>query len=573
MKNPQSKPVRLFRQLFNKRNDARKQIDQTKTKQRKNVPIEHYISSVNNLPNTTLTFSLDGNIISHNKNTVIEYLGYDPKEDMHIQDIISNENYALFQTTFEEAKKGLSKRVVFHVEKKNGEQLSIAGTFVPIEPKKGKMEGVFLVLKDITSKRQLEMQLIENNKHYEYIFDHLHVGIWMKESINGEFIFVSKGLEELLQIPLKTLYDQPNIWMELVLPDYREELLEKYQLLHKGKSIEFTYRINAGDGSTKWVYEQTIPRVNASGEISHLFGIVIDVTTEVTMQQKLKYLAKYDPLTTLPNHHTLFEKLDSFISNDLISSFALFYLDLDNFNWINGSLGYQIGDIVLQKTANRLISIVPKDGYLAKLNNNEFIIVIPNYLSKEATFYFAEEVMDRIAEPINVKEYELHVTASIGISFYPENGDDKLNILENARTALYHAKNLGKNNYQIYAFDRDISSHKKYMLEQDLRQAIQKEEFELYYQPQVNPKSGTIIGTEALIRWNHKEWGAIPPDDFIPIAEERHLIHEIGDWVIKHVCKQLDKWRKQGLTLLPVAINVSPIRFLKPGIVDVLKEA
>src|SRR5690625_6350712 len=196
---------------------------------------------------------------------------------------------------------------------------------------------------------------------------------------------------------------------------------------------------------------------------------------------------------------------------------------------------------------NILIELCTDNGFLSKEKDDTFIVLLANFQSKESVHEMADEIIQAIAKSVKIEQYEFHVTASMGISFYPDNGDRKLILLENAHAALYHAKNLGKNNYQVYSFDRDISSHKKYMLEQDLRQAIQKEEFELYYQPQVNPKSGTIIGTEALIRWNHKEWGAIPPDDFIPIAEERHLIHEIGDWVIKHVCKQLDKWRKQGL--------------------------
>src|SRR5699024_5420406 len=201
-----------------------------------------------------------------------------------------------------------------------------------------------------------------------------------------------------------------------------------------------------------------------------------------------------------------------------------------------------------------------------------FIFMIPNYVVNADVNQLAEKIIKTIGRQIKVKSYEFQVTASVGISFYPDNGKSKLNLLENARTALYHAKNMGKNNYQIYSHDKDISAHKKYMLEKDLRNAIKNEEFELYYQPQINPNDGKILGAEALIRWNHKEWGIISPGEFIPLAEKKHLIQEIGDWVIHSVCQQLHIWNKKGLPLYPIAINISPISLLKPGIVDVLKK-
>ncbi|HLS06708.1 MAG TPA: EAL domain-containing protein, partial [Bacillota bacterium] len=247
--------------------------------------------------------------------------------------------------------------------------------------------------------------------------------------------------------------------------------------------------------------------------------------------------------------------------------------DLDNFHWIIDYLGYQIGDLVLKRMANRLIELCPENGFLAKEKDDTFIVLLANFQSKESVHEMADEIIQAIAKSVKIEQYEFHVTASMGISFYPDNGDRKLILLENAHAALYHAKNLGKNNYQVYSFDRDISSHKKYALEKDLRQAIENEEFEIYYQPLVNSQTNAIIGAEALIRWHHKDWGIVSPSEFIPIAEEKHLIHDIGDWVIHSVCQQLHIWREQANDICPISINISPIRFLKPGIVDTVKEA
>src|SRR5690625_2414461 len=422
------------------------------------------------------------------------------------------------------------------------------------------------VLKDFTEQKRLEIELRETNKGYRYIFDNLPAGFWMWDVSKNKLIFASKGLSNILQKPLTTLYEQGNFWDDMVLQEHRESFNEKNKQISKGEHIDQYYRIEAGDGTVKWIHEQTIPKVDESGEITSLFGRVIDISHEIEMKRKLEFLARHDSTTSLPNNYSLHEKIDELINDDTINNFAIFYIDIDNFHWITNYLGHQIGDKVLKVIANRLISLCPENGFLAKENSDAFIFIVYNFHDKEGVFNIAEHIIQHIAKPVKVEDYEFHVTASLGISFYPDNGDRKLILLENAHTALYHAKSLGKNNYQIYSFDRDISAHKKYMLEKDLRQAIINEEFEVYYQPQVNAKTNTIVGAEALIRWNHKDWGIVSPGEFIPIAEKKHLIDVIGDWVIRNVSEQINSWKKKGLTIDPISINVSPIRFLKPGI-------
>lgn len=659
--------------------------------------LDYYISFVENHPDVILVLSLDGDIISHNKNRMNEHLGFRPRQKVNLKKLVSDGNLNSLKLAFNKAKEGNSERLQFDIANKEGEQLHMSGTFLPIGMSNQKIEGVLLLLEDITVQKQLEealklttshveqaqqlakigsweyiipkneiqfskasyklfglneldimtkdeiitlihpedthiidqfvkrtiaeddfhvadfriyhgktgelhhikaiaevvkvnnkpfkligvakdyteqrktkMELIETNKGYRYIFDHLHIGIWKRKYIDGKILFASKGLEDLLQIPLNVIYEQPDYWRSMVLPMYRDELFEKYKLLSRGEIIEHKFRIEAGDGTTKWIYEQTIPRVNEAGEVTHLFGMVVDISSEIQMQQQLAFLAKNDPLTSLPNRYSFNEKLDKLILND--DNFALLCMDLDNFSWITNYLGHKIGDSVLKNISNRFISILSEHSFLARIESDSFVFIIQNYNNKDDVYQFAERIMDTVSKQISVEDYTFHVTASLGISFYPDNGDNKLTLLENAHAALYHAKSLGKNNYQIYSFKRDIRSHKKYMLERDLRKAIQNEEFELYYQPQVNPKSDVIKGAEALIRWNHQEWGLVSPGEFIPLAEEKHLIHHIGDWVIQTVCQQLHTWREQGYTLYPISINVSPLRFLKPGIVDVIRK-
>lgn len=404
------------------------------------------------------------------------------------------------------------------------------------------------------------------------MFNHLRSGIWMKDLDDKKMTFASKGLEEILQLPSQTLYGKSDYWKDMILPEYREEVFSNYNLLLEGKRVENKFQIKDGNGETKWVFEQVLPRVDASGKVIQLFGVLTDITSEINMQQRLEFLAENDPLTTLPNYRSLDEKLDELIAHNQVTSFALLFMEIDNFKSINDFLGYEVGDSVIKTIADRLKRKIFDKRYLANVGGNGFVLIIPNYRNKDDIFQFSKELMKIIDEKVVVKGYEYHVTASIGISFYPKNGNDKITLIANARKALHLAKQLGKNNYQIYSFNKDISSHKKYLLEKDLRKAIQHEEFELYYQPQVDAESGAIKGAEALIRWNHEEWGTVSPAEFIPIAEEKHLIHHIGNWVIKTVCSQLHHWKERGFTLFPISINVSPIQFLKPGIVQFVKK-
>lgn len=490
-----------------------------------------------------------------------------PLAQIHPEDRIQNNE--LLRKAYTEGIGYLTEFRIYHGKTNELRHIKVR---VEVEKREGKPFRLIGVIKDETERRKLDMELEETNQSYLNIFNDLHVGIWMRESIDGKIIFASQGMENLLQIPLRKLYEQPDYWRDMILPMYREELFEKYKLLSNGEAIEHKYRIQADDGTTKWVYEQTIPRINNNGEVTHLFGMAADISSEVESQERLEFLANHDEVTSLPNYHSLYEKLDELIQTKNIKEFALVSVNLDNFNWVTDYLGYQISNSVLKSIANRLIAILPEGDFLARTDSDSFVSIIQNFESKELVFQLAESIITAIEQQIMIEDYEFYITSSIGISFYPDNGGSKLTLLERSRTALYHAKLLGKNNYQIYSLSGDIGSHKKYMLERDLRKAIENQELEIYYQPQVNPKNGMIEGAEALIRWRHAEWGIVSPSEFISIAEEKHLINHIGDWVIRTVCRQLQSWKKQGYTLCPIAVNISPLRFLQSGIVKVVKK-
>ncbi|MDN4494630.1 EAL domain-containing protein [Ureibacillus aquaedulcis] len=402
--------------------------------------------------------------------------------------------------------------------------------------------------------------------NFQYIFDHLSSGIWMREEIHGELVYASKGFEEILQIPLTKIYDTPSLRFQMVHPMHKKEVAANFELVAKGQSVQMLYPITDGKGQKKWLLEQIIPRVKEEGSVTQIFGMITDVTHEMDIEEKLNFLANYDSLTRLPNQKSLFEQLDNYCREGM--NFALLYLDIDRFYIINNSLGYQIGDEALKKIALRLSDLTPQDGYLARLNSNDFILLVKNYDDEKEVYQLAEKILRSFEEPITIQDYVLHMTTSIGITFFPEEGDRRLTLLENAHTALYQAKRQGKNNYQLFSHSRDIPSYKKYVLDRDMRQALLNEEFTLYFQPQVEPSKGFIVGAEVLIRWQHPQWGDVSPAEFIPLAEENHMVNQITDWEIERVCAILHEWKQKGYRLYPVSINISPMRFMKKGLVE-----
>src|SRR5699024_2869296 len=570
MSNPTPKRSNFLTQLFTKKK-RREFIHDGQLISEDKILLNYYSSLAMYHPDLIIVFSPEGEILSQNNNNIDEFLGFSLRKITDLKKLIPKESYNIIDNSFKNTLKGKSEQHEITVINKHKQTVFAALTFIPIKKTDNQVEGVYVIIKDITKQKLLESQLETTNKNLKYIFDHLNGGIWMRESIDGKIKYASKGMEEILKTPLEELFANPDAWKEMILPVHRAEVFDKYKLLEKGERIQIKFRINDGDGTTKWVLEQTIPRVNDQGEVIDLFGMITDISPEVEMNDKLKFLATHHSITALPNQRSLYEKLDT-ICKDTTKPFSVLYLDLDRFNIINDSLGYQVGDDVLKTVANRLISTVMESAYIAHINSNDFIIIIENFTSKDAIFSLAEKIMNSVGKGMSVHGYELYITASIGICFFPEDGNNKHTLLERAHSALYHAKNQGKNNYQLYSFSKDISSYKKYLLEKDMRQSIINEEFELYYQPLVDPSSGIINGAEALIRWNHEEWGIVSPGELIPLAKENHLINHISDWSIGKVCEQLRDWKNNDYTLRPISINISPIRFLKKGLVDLVKE-
>jgi diguanylate cyclase (GGDEF)-like protein/PAS domain S-box-containing protein len=297
-------------------------------------------------------------------------------------------------------------------------------------------------------------------------------------------------------------------------------------------------------------------------DANFLHGVANILATAVERQEarnRLTYLAQYDPLTSLPNRRRLGQCLEDAIAQARGNGgrAAVMFIDLDRFKNINDMLGHGVGDQLLVQAAKRLRACARDDDVVARLGGDEFAVVLPAVADDGDAAAVAARVIDALAQPFYLAGQQLFVSASVGIATYPENGRDAEALLKNADTAMYGAKNGGRNTYQFYVAEMHENAAQRLQTEAQLRQALERGEFLLHYQPKLDLAAGTISGFEALLRWNHPQRGLVPPLEFIGILEDTGLILPVGEWVIGEVCRQLAAWQAEGMTVLPVAINLS----------------
>jgi diguanylate cyclase (GGDEF)-like protein/PAS domain S-box-containing protein len=317
-----------------------------------------------------------------------------------------------------------------------------------------------------------------------------------------------------------------------------------------------------GEAYPKWLSISLVR--DDEGRICNHIGCFIDISELKATQKRIHHLAHHDTLTNLSNRFSLHEKLDQAIAfckrNNM--QLAVMLIDLDRFKSINDTLGHQAGDELLVQVAQRLAGSVRDSDIVARLGGDEFVVALPCIGSPADAAHLADKITSVISAPYVIDGQEQRTSPSIGICIYPGDGTEIGDLLKNADVAMYHAKAKGRGNYQFFTEDMQIATSERMNLESDLRQALARNEFLLYYQPQLDLRSGTIVGVEALIRWQHPSRGLVSPVDFIPIAEETGMITAIGDWVLEEACRQLKTWQERGITHVRMSINLSTSQFL-----------
>ena len=313
--------------------------------------------------------------------------------------------------------------------------------------------------------------------------------------------------------------------------------------------------------------------INEYSKVSHYIGVFTDISHLKETEKKLENLAFIDVLTGLPNRHLFHDRLahELAYARRNKSKVTLFFIDLDQFKRVNDTLGHFVGDELLQEVAQRLKLCVRENDTVSRLGGDEFTIILTDLFLLKPITDIANKIIDAISQPIILHDNELFVGASIGVSIYPDDGDNAQILIRNADAAMYHAKENGRGNCQFFSEEINQRNQERHLLEKNLRRAIKNEEFELYYQPQIDINSEKVIGAEALIRWNDPHRGLVSPLDFIPIAEENGMILEIGAWVFKQACQHLRRCLDSKNTVGRVAINLSAIQFRDEGLVDMIE--
>lgn len=451
----------------------------------------------------------------------------------------------------------------------------------PYEP-----DELLLKIENALIKRRLEkenkamnLQLEESERWYRYMVNSSPDIIYTLDA-NGRFTFLNDRVEPLLGYRKESLIGQHYsvlIYLEDLEPA-RYILNEKRAGDRASRNMELRVRHNIEsklltlEFSSFGMYEES--RTDRSIRHVGTYGVAKDVTERKKAEQTINYQAYHDLLTGLANRILFKDHLDLAIAQAKRKQqmLAVMFLDMDRFKVVNDTLGHVIGDSLLKKVASRLKGCLREGDTLARQGGDEFTLLLPQIDDREDAMRTAEKMIKSFDAPIQVDEHELYVTISIGIALYPLDGESMDNLIKNADIAMYDSKAKGRNRYQLYSSSMNVSFAERLSIEMQMRKAIDRQEFQVFYQPQINVSTGRISGMEALVRWVSPLHGGITPLEFIPLAEETGLIISIGEFVLRSACKQAMLWKRAGLPPLRIAVNISARQIEQEGFCDYISQ-
>jgi len=389
------------------------------------------------------------------------------------------------------------------------------------------------------------------------------------------FRYVSDGIESATGLPAEVLLGQSALVDGLLQADSGDRQVYRAGLRERKPFRDFRFSLLMGSGVRRHIRLSGEPVHDAQGRFIGYRGVGRDVTEATLAQQRVHELATVDMLTGLPNRHRFMSELDRALTRAQREGghFAVVFIDLDRFKAINDTLGHGAGDELLLTMGRRLRHALRAQDMVARFGGDEFVVLLEGPCDTAALTAVGHKMLAAIGEPLALQDCSLLVTGSVGISRFPHDAQDAATLLKHADAAMYLAKDRGKNNVQFYSAELAQRSAHDFALEGELRSALRNDELMLHYQPKFDLGSGRLVGSEALLRWRHPVRGLVPPGDFIGLAEERGLIVPLGRWVAQEACRQIQRWRSQGLSVLPVAINLSARQFSSDSLLADLQEA
>ncbi len=464
-------------------------------------------------------------------------------------------------------------------DRKNAES-KLAESYQELESLYGEIVTKEIELKlqfDDLNTRDNELRCSE--ERYRLAVEGVNDGIWDWDGRDGR-LFLSNQSKIILGVCSDEEYLTIEKWFDVI---EKEDLdifirsLNKYITEPQKQHFQIEYRIRA-ENSVKWVRTRGMAIWDEDDIPIRVAGSITDITEQRQADEKIHKLAYYDAMTGLPNRSLLNDRFTIAAASAQRKGrkVAVFFLDLDNFKTINDTIGHTYGDQLLLKVGEQLMLRMRKSDTLARLGGDEFIMLQANVGSMDEVYRLAVRMLEIFKKPWVLDDREFYVTASIGISIYPNDGSNLQELMKNADTAMYRAKENGKNNFQIFTQELNLRIMERMEIENHLRKAIEKKELVIYYQPQIELATGNVKCVEALIRWYNPDIGWVMPDSFIHIAEETGLIGDIGEWVLLTACTQLKRWHQEGHEALRVSVNLSARQFQQPNlyqsVIDIIKK-
>ncbi len=429
-------------------------------------------------------------------------------------------------------------------------------------------DGLAMYFTDVTERKQTAGELAAHRERLELAQTAGHIGAFEWSVETGQMIWTAE---------MARLYGRPDVattnwqdWLNFVHPKDRQ-LLERTLLeaIDTATAIESEFRVLWPDGSCRWLNLRAKIFCNRRRRPVRIVGVNVDISERREAEQMVRYQALHDALTGLPNRVYLQERLQDELvwSKKVGKQIAVLFLDLDQFKYINDSLGHQVGDLLLCAVAERLKASVKHHDIVARFGGDEFLIVLTEVHNRTQIKEIAQRVLQAFKPIFQLQGWDVHMNTSIGIALFPDDSDSPEQLIKQADTALYRAKEQGRNTFRFYTEQMNMVANERLDMEQSLRQAIDQQAFVLHFEPMWDPKTGLIQGVEALLRWRHPQRGLLLPGAFIPLAEDTGLIIEMGQWVLRAACLELKRWHKAGLSNILLSVNLSARQFADPDLI------
>jgi diguanylate cyclase (GGDEF)-like protein/PAS domain S-box-containing protein len=538
---------------------------------------ERYRTILEEMDDAYFEVDLSGNYTFVN-DAISRLLGYSKEEliGKTFRDQVNKEDTQILYQAFGNIfKTGNPERdISYKAYRKNGQYgfAEIAG--FPIHHQDGSIIGFRGIGRNVTERKIMEEILSQSEERYRTVMEEMNE--WYFEAdLSGKILFVNDAALHALEYFPQTLIGLN--FRELFNRKESDAIYEKFHEVYQtGKAIKnFPLEVIKPDGGAIFAELAIFPKRNQEGRIYEFRGVGHDITERKRAEERIQYLATHDGLTGLPNR-ILFSQL---LNHALQSArryqrvFALFFIDLDRFKMINDTLGHDAGDQLLKEISTRFKQSLRAVDTVARLGGDEFVVLIEEINDLNYVTTVAQKILSATIKPLLIMGEECRVTASIGISLYPKDGEDEQSLMKNADNAMYFAKEEGKNNYQFFSKNIKSQSIERLSLETKLRSALERNELSLQYQAKLDVSTGEITGVEALLRWNNPELGPVTPTQFIPVAEEIGMIVPIGRWVLQTACAQNVAWQRQGLPKLCVAVNLSMRQLTDDHLIEDIEKA